>query len=63
MTVEAGNTVGTDGAPPQVPPQTLRQQAQKLSQFGGRAVRSGRLDVEEVDVVVGGIVGGRQKVT
>ncbi len=45
------------------PPQTLRRQAQRLSQFGGRAVRSGRLDAEEVDVVDGGAVGGRLKVT
>ncbi len=62
MTVEAGNTVGTDGAPPQVPPQTLRWQAQRLSRFGGRAARSGRPD-DEVDAVVGGAVGGRLKVT
>jgi hypothetical protein len=59
MTVEAGNTVGTDGAPPQVPP----RQAQRLSQFGDRAARSGRPDDEEVDAVVGGAVGGRLKVT
>ncbi len=63
VTVEAGNTVGTDGAPPQVPPQTLLRQAQRLSRFGGRAVRSGRPDDEEVDAVVGGAVGGRLKVT
>jgi hypothetical protein len=64
MTAEAGNTVGTDGAPPQVPPpQTLRRQAQRLSRFGGRAVQSGRPDAEEVDVVDGGVVGGRLKVT
>jgi hypothetical protein len=44
-------------------PQTLRRQAQRLSQFGGRAVRSGRPDAEEADVVVGGVVGGRLKVT
>ncbi len=57
VTAEAGNKVGTDGAPPQVPPQTLRRQAQRLSRFGGRAARSGRLDTEEV--VVGGAVGGK----
>jgi hypothetical protein len=45
------------------PPQTLLRQAQRLSRFGGRAARSGRPDVEEVDVVVGGVVGGRLKVT
>ncbi len=45
------------------PPQTLRRQAQRLSRFGGRAVRSGRPDAEAVDVVVGGVVGGRLKVT
>jgi hypothetical protein len=39
------------------PPQTLRRQAQRLSRFGGRAARSGRLDAEEV--VVGGAVGGK----
>jgi hypothetical protein len=39
------------------PPQTLRRQAQRLSRFGGRATRSGRLDAEEV--VVGGAVGGK----
>jgi hypothetical protein len=39
------------------PPQTLRQQAQRLSRFGGRAARSGRPDAEEV--VVGGAVGGK----
>jgi hypothetical protein len=43
------------------PPQTLRRQAQRLSRFGGRAVRSGRLDAKEVDVVDGGAVGGRLK--
>jgi hypothetical protein len=44
-------------------PQTLRRQAQRLSWFGGRAMRRGRPDAEEVDVVVGGVVGGRLKVT
>ncbi len=39
------------------PPQALRRQAQRLSRFGGRAARSGRLDAEEV--VVGGAVGGK----
>jgi hypothetical protein len=39
------------------PPQTLRRLAQRLSRFGGRAARSGRLDAEEV--VVGGAVGGK----
>ncbi len=43
------------------PPQTLRRQAQRLSRFGGRAARSGRPDAEEV--VVGGAVEGRLKVT
>jgi hypothetical protein len=45
------------------PPQTLRRQAQRLIRFGGRAVQSGRPDAEEVEVVVGGVVGGRLKVT
>ncbi len=63
VTVEAGNTVGTDGAPPQVPPQTLQRQAQRLSRFGGRVAPSGRPDDEEVGAVVGGAVGGRLKVT
>jgi hypothetical protein len=45
------------------PPQTLRQQAQRMRRFGGRAMRSGRPDAKEVDVVVGGAVGGRLKVT
>jgi hypothetical protein len=62
VTVEAGNSRNrwraTTG-----PAQTLQPQAQRLSWFGGRAVRSGRPDVEEVDVVVGGAVGGRLKVT
>jgi hypothetical protein len=44
-------------------PQALREQAQRLSRFSGRAARSGRRDAEEVDVVVGGAVGGRLKVT
>jgi hypothetical protein len=43
------------------PPQTLRRQAQRLSRFGSREARSGRPDAEEV--VVGGAVGGRLKVT
>jgi hypothetical protein len=43
------------------PTQTLRRQAQRLSRFGGQAARSGRPDAEEV--VVGGPVGGRLKVT
>ncbi len=34
-----------------------------MSRFGGRAARSGRPDAEEVDVVVGGAVGARLKVT
>jgi hypothetical protein len=63
VTESAANTVGTDGAPPKVPPQTLRQQAQRMRRFGGRAMRSGRPDAKEVDVVVGGAVGGRLKVT
>ena len=63
MTVEAGNTVVTDGTPPQVPPQILRRQVQRLSRFGGRALRSGRPEVDEEDEVVGGAVGGRLKVT
>jgi hypothetical protein len=45
------------------PPQTLRRQSQRLSRFGGRAVRSGRPDTDEEDEVVGGVVGGRLKVT
>jgi hypothetical protein len=44
------------------PPQTLRRQAQRLSRFGGRALRSERPDAD-VDDVVGGAVGGRLKVT
>ncbi len=62
MTVKAGNLAGTDGMPLQIPPQTLRRQAQRLSPVGGRALRSGRLDAD-VDDVVGGDVGGRLKVT
>jgi hypothetical protein len=62
MTVEAGNTVETDGTPPQVP-QTLRRQAQMLSRFGGRALRSGRPDADKKDDVVGGTLGRRLKVT
>jgi hypothetical protein len=35
-----------------------------LSRFGGRALRSGRPDADDEDeVVVGGVVGGRLKVT
>jgi hypothetical protein len=49
VTVEVGNAVGTDATPPQVPPQTLRRQAQRLSRFSGRAVRSGRPDADEED--------------
>ncbi len=37
--------------------------AQRLSRFGGWALRSGQLDAYEVDEVVGGAVGGRLKVT
>jgi hypothetical protein len=44
-------------------PQTLRQQAQRLSLFGGWAARSGWPDDEEVDAVVGRAVGGRLKDT
>jgi hypothetical protein len=62
VTVKAGNLAGTDGMPLQIPPQTLRRQAQRLSPVGGRALRSGRLDAD-VDDVVGGDVGGRLKVT
>jgi hypothetical protein len=57
VTVKAGNLAGTDSTPPQVPPKTLRQQAQRLSPVGGRALQSGRLDAD-VDDVVGGDVGG-----
>jgi hypothetical protein len=60
--VKAGNTTGTNSAPPLVPPQTLRQQAQRLSRFSGRASRSGRQDADVV-VDVGGNVGGMLKVT
>jgi hypothetical protein len=63
VTVKAGNVVGTDGMPPQVPPKTLRCQAQRLSRFGVRALRSGRPDADEEDEVAGGVVGGRLKVT
>jgi hypothetical protein len=46
------------------PPQTLRRQAQRLSRFGGRVLRSGLPDADDEDgVVVGGVVGGRLKVT
>ncbi len=62
MTVKAGNLAGTDGTPPQVPPQTLRRQAQRLSRVGGGALRIGWLDAD-MDDVVGGDVGGRLKVT
>ncbi len=62
MTVEAGNTVGTDGTPPQVPPNSAVA-AQRLSRVGGRALQSRRPDADEVDEVVGGVVGGRLKVT
>ncbi len=51
-----GNTAGTDSTPPQVPPQTLQRQAQRLSRFGGRALRSMWPDVD-VDDVVSGVVG------
>jgi hypothetical protein len=44
-------------------PQTLRRQAQRLSRFRGRALRSGRPDADEGGEVVGGTVGGRLKVT
>jgi hypothetical protein len=43
------------------PPQTLQRQAQRLSRFGGRTLRSGRPDADVDDV--GGTVGGRLKVT
>ncbi len=45
------------------PPKILRRQAQRLSRFVGRALRSGPPDAEAVDVVVGGVVGGKLKVT
>jgi hypothetical protein len=45
------------------PPQTLRRQAQRLSRFGGRALRSRQPDAEDVDDDVGGAVGGRLNVT
>ncbi len=45
------------------PPQTLRRQAQRLSRFGSRELRSGRPDADDEDEVVGGVVGGRLKVT
>jgi hypothetical protein len=45
------------------PPQTLRRQAQRLSGLGGLALRSGRPDTDDDDEVVGGVVGGRLKVT
>jgi hypothetical protein len=63
VTVEAGKHSRNRWRATTGPPQTLRRQAQRLSRFGGRAVRSGRPDDEEVDVVVGGAVGGRLKVT
>ncbi len=63
VTVEAGKHSRSRWRATTGPPQTLRRQAQRLSQFGGRAARSGRPDDEEVDVVVGGAVGGRLKVT
>jgi hypothetical protein len=45
------------------PPQTLRRQAQRLSRFGGQGLQSGRPDADDDDDVVGGVVGGRLKVT
>jgi len=63
VTVEAGKHSRNRWCATTGPPQTLRRQAQRLSRFGGRAARSGRPDDEEVDVVVGGAVGGRLKVT
>jgi len=41
------------------PPQTLRRQAQRLSRFGGQALRSGWPDADDD----GNVVGGRLKVT
>jgi hypothetical protein len=63
VTVEAGKHSRNRWRATTGPPQTLRRQAQRLSRFGGRAARSGRPDDEEVDVVVGGAVGGSLKVT
>ena len=37
--------------------------AQRLSRFGGQVLQSGRPDADEEDKVVGGVVGGRLKVT
>ena len=34
-----------------------------MSRFGVRALRSGRTDADEEDEIVGGVVGGRLKVT
>jgi hypothetical protein len=45
------------------PPNSAVAGSEVECRFGGRAARSGRPDVEEVDVVVGGVVGGRLKVT
>ncbi len=45
------------------PPPNSAAAAQRLSRFGGRALRSGQPDADEVDEVVGGVVGGRLKVT
>ena len=62
MTVEAGNTVGTDGAPPQVPPNSAAagSEVESFRRPGGAKQAA---EAEEVDVVVGGVVGGRLKVT
>jgi hypothetical protein len=57
-----GNVLTENGAPPHVPPQTLRRQAQRFSRFGGRALRSGRPDADLI-VDVGGDVGWMLKVT
>jgi hypothetical protein len=52
--VKAGNTAGTDSTPPQVPPN---------SAAAGQEVDSVRRQGVNVDVVVGGDIGGRLKVT
>jgi hypothetical protein len=47
---------GTKGTPPQVIPQTIRWQSQRLGQFGGRLELVGRPEeqVEVVEVALGG---------
>ncbi len=61
MTVKAGNLAGTEGTLPQVPPK-LCGAGSKIELCRWRALRSGWSD-DDVDVDVGGDVGGSLKVT